>query len=39
MLINYNSIVWMDMATTQSIVDRFIKKRISNCNTLDEQKK
>ncbi|XP_015377459.1 PREDICTED: glycerol kinase-like, partial [Diuraphis noxia] len=35
----YHALIWMDMATTQSIVDRFINKQISNCNTLDEQKK
>ncbi|CAI6372928.1 unnamed protein product [Macrosiphum euphorbiae] len=35
----YNAIIWMDMMTTQSIVNRFINKRIPNCDTLDEQKR
>lgn len=34
----YNAIIWMDMRT-QSIVDRFINKRIPNCHTLDEKKR
>lgn len=34
----YNAIIWMDLRT-QSIVDRFINKRIPNCHTLDEKKR
>lgn len=27
----------MDMTTTQLIINRFVNKRIPNCDTLDEQ--